>query len=166
LHEATAAITLATRAGRAAAVLYARIVDGANRIGRGVLAVGVALTLGRWAVHWRHQPVLAAISTVVIVALVVAVAVTSHEHRADPGDQARPAQHVAALRAAAALCLIDAVLVVRAWSARTPLHCDCVRRAGAPALDGWGGAVIATDVALCALAVWLSRPARRRVNRP
>ena len=147
-------------------MLYARIVDGAHRIGRGVLAVGVALTLGRWAVHWRHQPVLAAITTVVIVVLVVAVCITPREHRAGPEDQAPPAQPVAALRAAAALCLIDAVLVVRAWSARTPLHCDCVRRAGAPALDGWGGVVIAADVALCALAVWLSRPARRRVSRP
>jgi hypothetical protein len=147
-------------------VLYARIVDGAHRIGRGVLAVGVALTLGRWAVHWRHQPVLAAISTVVIVVLVVAVCITPHEHPEGPGDQTPLSQNVAALRAAAAVCLIDAALVVRAWTARTPLHCDCVRRTGAPALDGWGGAVIAADLALCALAVWLSRPAHRRVSRP
>lgn len=147
-------------------MLYARIVDGAHRIGRGVLAVGVALTLGRWAVHWRHQPVLAAISTVVIVVLVVAVCITPHEQPDGPEDQAPLSQNVAALRAAAALCLIDAALVVRAWTARTPLHCDCVRRAGAPALDGWGGAVIAADLALCALAVWLSRPVHRRVSRP
>ncbi len=71
-------------------MLYARIVDGAHRIGRGVLAVGVALTLGRWAVHWRHQPVLAAISTVVIAVLVVAVCITPHEHGASP--RTRPAR--------------------------------------------------------------------------
>jgi hypothetical protein len=69
------------------------------------------------------------------------------------------ARGTAALRAAAAICLVDAAVVIRAWTARSPLHCDCVRRTGAPALAGWGGVVIAADVVLCALAVWLSRPA-------
>jgi hypothetical protein len=121
----------------------------ARRSGRAVLCAGLAVTLGRWPLHWRHQPALAAVSAVVIVA-VVAGLWTAHRG--------------AATRAAVALCLLDAVVVIRAWSARIPLHCDCVRRAGAPTLAGWGGGVIAADVALCALAVWLARPVRERAG--
>jgi hypothetical protein len=116
----------------------------ARRIGRAVLAAGMAVTLGRWPLHWRHQPWVAVVSAVALVALVAGVS---------------KARGPAALRAAAAVCLVDGAIVIRAWTARTPLHCDCVRRAGAPALAGWGGVVIAADVVLCALAVWLSRPA-------
>jgi hypothetical protein len=118
----------------------------ARRIGRAALTVGIAVVLGRWPLHWRHQPWLAVIAAIVVIALVVGVS------KAGAG----------ALRAAAAICLVDAVLVFRAWSAHSPLHCDCVRRAGAPALAGWGGAVIAADVVLCAIAVWLARPIRQK----
>jgi hypothetical protein len=124
---------------------YPLIVAVATQARRAVLAAGLVLTLGRWPLHWRHHPWLAVVSAVVVIALVVAV------------TKAR----VAALRVAAAVSLVDAVLTVRAWSARVPLHCDCVRRPGAPALAGWGGGVIAADVALCALAVWLARPVRQ-----
>ncbi len=118
-------------------------------MGRMVLAAGLVLTLGRWPWHWRHQPWLAVVSAVVIVALVAGVS---------------KARGTAALRAAAAVALFDAVVVFRAWSAHVPLHCDCVRRTGAPALAGWGGVVIAADVGLCALAVWLARPVRERAG--
>ncbi len=71
---------------------------------------------------------------------------------------------VAPLRLAAALCLIDALIVFRAWSARLPAHCSCVRRAGAPALAGWGGAVILLDLGVVILAVWLSRSRDRQAR--
>jgi hypothetical protein len=114
-----------------------------------VLSAGIAVTLGRWPLHWHHHPWLAAVGAVVVVAVVAGL---------------WTARRSAAARAAVALCLVDAVVVIRAWSAHIPLHCDCVRRAGAPALAGWGGGVIAADVALCALAVWLGRPVRERAG--
>jgi hypothetical protein len=72
---------------------------------------------------------------------------------------------VGPFRLIAAVCLIDAVVVVRAWSVHLPLHCSCVRSAEAPGLAGWGGAVIVTDVVLGALAVWLGRTVDRTVSR-
>jgi hypothetical protein len=130
-------------------VLYARIVVEARRIGRAVLCAGIAVTLGRWPLHWRHQPWLAAIGAVVVIAVVAGM---------------WTAQRAVATRAAVGLCLVDAAVVIRAWSARMPLHCDCVRRAGAPALAGWGGGVIGLDVALSVLAVWLSRPVAEKAD--
>jgi hypothetical protein len=130
-------------------LLYPRNVVEARRIGRVALTVGVAASLGRWPWHWRHHPWLAVAGAVVVIAVVAGLWTA---HRA------------AATRAAVALCLVDAVVVIHAWSARVPLHCDCVRRAGAPALAGWGGGVIAFDVALSALAVWLSRPVAEKAD--
>jgi hypothetical protein len=118
-----------------------------RRIGRVILGAGVAVTVGRWPWHWLfgHRPGLAAVGSIVLVAVVAGLWTA---HRA------------AATRAAAGLCLVDAAIVMRAWSAHLPLHCDCVKRAGAPALAGWGGVVIVLDVGLSVLAVWLARPVR------
>jgi hypothetical protein len=121
----------------------------ARRGGLVVLSAGLVVTLGRWPLHWHHHRWLAPLGAAVVAAVVAGL---------------WTARRRAAARAAVALCLLDAVVVIRAWSARIPLHCDCVRRAGAPALAGWGGAVIAADVALCALAVWLGRPVRERAG--
>ncbi len=115
----------------------------ANHARRAVLSAGIAVTLGRWPLHWRHQLWWAVIGAAVVLALVAGL---------------WSAHRIAALRMTAAFCAVDAIGVLRAWSAHVPLHCDCVRRAGTPALAGWGGAVIAADVALCALSVWLARP--------
>ena len=130
-------------------MLYPQNVVEARRIGRVVLTAGVAVSLGRWPWHWHHHPWLAAAGIVVIIAVAGGLW-TAHRS--------------AATRAAVALLVVDAVIVVRAWSAHIPLHCDCVRRAGAPALAGWGGAVIGLDVALAALAVWLSRPVAEKAD--
>jgi hypothetical protein len=128
---------------------YPRIVVETRRVGQAVLATGVALTLGRWPWHWRHDLLWAVLAAIVVAALAAGV---------------WSSFRVAALRVAVALCLVDAAITVRAWSARSPLHCDCVRRTAAPALAGWGGTVIAADVLLCALAVWLTRPVRERTG--
>jgi hypothetical protein len=123
----------------------------ARSAGRWLLAAGVAVSLGRWPVHWRDHTVAAVVGGLVVVGLAVGVLT---------------ARGVAPLRAVAAVCLVDAVVVARAVSAHLPVHCSCVRTAGAPALAGWGGAVILADAVLAAGAVWLSRsPARQERRR-
>jgi hypothetical protein len=122
----------------------------ARRAGRWLLAAGVVVSLGRWPVHWRADPFAAAVSVMIVAALALGVLV---------------ARGVGPLRAVAAVGLVDAVVVVRAVSAHLPLHCSCARTAGAPALAGWGGAVILTDVVLAAGAVWLSRSGARQERR-
>jgi hypothetical protein len=115
-----------------------------------VLAAGVVVSLGRWPVHWRVHPVAAVVGGMVVAGLAFAVLA---------------ARGVAPFRAVAAVCLVDAVVRARAVSAHLPLHCSCVRTAGAPALAGWGGAVIVVDVILAGGAVWLSRSGARQERR-
>jgi hypothetical protein len=125
-------------------------VDRARRAGRWLLAAGVVASLGRWPLHWRDHPLAAVVSGLVVAGLAIGVLA---------------ARGVAPLRAVAAACLVDALVVARALSAHLPVHCSCVRTAGAPALAGWGGAVILIDVLLAAGAVWLSRCHARQVRR-
>jgi hypothetical protein len=106
-----------------------------------LLAVGVAVVLGRWPIHWQHHPLEAALSTVVIAAVVAGLLVGRR----------------AALGAAALLSLVDAAMLIRRWSVHLPLHCNCVPKHGAPAILGWGGVTWLADLSLAALAVWLSR---------
>jgi hypothetical protein len=115
-----------------------------------VLALGVAVGLGRWPAHWSDHLGLALVSGLVVVGLAVG---------------AWTARTAGPFRLIAAVCLVDAAIVVRAWSVHLPLHCSCVRSAGSPALAGWGGAVIVADVVLCALAVWLGRTVDRTASR-
>lgn len=112
-----------------------------NSAGAVVLAAGAAASIGRWPWHWRGQPAVAVVAGVAVVALVAGILIG----------------RTSALAAAAAVCLLDGLLELRAWSAHLPLHCRCVRLAGSPALLGWGGAIAAADTALVALSIWLGR---------
>jgi hypothetical protein len=112
-----------------------------------VLAVGVAIVLGRWPVHWHAHPLEAALGAIVIAA--VAIGLLSE----------RTAR--AALPLAALLCLVDAALLIRGWSVHLPLHCSCLPKSGGPAILGVGGLELVADLALAGLAVWVSRDWRR-----
>jgi hypothetical protein len=106
-----------------------------------LLAVGVAVVLGRWPVHWQHHPLEASLSAVVIAAVAAGLLIGKR----------------AALGAAALLCLVDAAMLIRRWSVHLPIHCNCVPIHGTPAILGWGGVTWLADLGLAALAVWLSR---------
>jgi hypothetical protein len=112
-----------------------------------VLAVAVAIVLGRWPVHWHAHPVLAAVSAVVVAAVVGGLL------------SVRTAR--AALPAAALLCLVDAFLLVRRWSVHLPIHCSCLPKSGGAAILGVGGLSFLVDLALAGSAFWISRGWRR-----
>jgi hypothetical protein len=127
--------------------LYARSVATKTKTALVLLAVGVAIVLGRWPVHWHAHPLLAALSAIVIAAVVGGL-LTVRTARA-------------ALPAAALLCLVDAAMLIRRWSVHLPIHCSCLPKSGGPAILGVGGLSFLADLALAGLAFWVSRGWRR-----
>jgi hypothetical protein len=111
-----------------------------------VAAMGAAVVLGRWPVHWHRHPVEAVVGAVVIGVVAAGMLIRRTS--------------IASLGAAALLCLLDAAMLVRRWTVHLPLHCHCLHSKGAPAILGWGGVTWLADIGLTALAIWLARSRR------